>query len=90
MSISFWPAIQQIAGGTSGSPAPITLDSQWTVVTVDTATPSSEHAELPSGAAIGDVVEVHYVNGNAAVIHAPSGESLVGGGTLGALGFSGK
>lgn len=83
MSISFWPAIQQITGGPVGSPGLITRDSQWTIVIVDTSQNGGVtdiYCQLPSDSEVGDVVEVHNINngGNAVVALAPSGEETTG------------
>lgn len=82
MSISFWPAIQQVSGGLSGSPGPISRDSQWTIVGVTTSIVGGNemaHVELPSGCDIGDVVEVHndgaLTSVNPQIVH-PSGETF--------------
>lgn len=82
MSIAFWPAIQQVAGGVFGSPNPITRDSQWTIVVVDTGGGGggvNQYVELPAGAEIGDLVEIMYINGNTPQVSAPSGETISGG-----------
>ena len=82
MSISFWPAIQQVSGGVFGSPNSIMRDSQWTIVMVDTGGGGggvNQYVELPAGSELGDLVEVHYMNGNTPQVSAPSGDSIVGG-----------
>lgn len=88
MSIAFWPVIQQLAGGPSGSPVAITRDNQWTIVAVDCSIAVgppidgafAQYVELPSGCDIGDVVEVHFLNSNSGSgslqpqVSCPSGE----------------
>lgn len=78
MSITFWPAIQPVSGGSFGSPGVVTRDNQWTVANV-TASSGSEFVALPSGCDVGDVVELHAI-GSAISVSAPSGESLNRGG----------
>ena len=64
----------------ANSPAtPIPHDAGW-MVAVLTPTTNNAIAELPSGASVGDICEVHLMNSNFArcTINAPSGETING------------
>lgn len=78
MSICFWPTPQTItAGANSSSPTPISYTSQWVVAFVNGAGGAGGFCELPSGVAIGDVVEIHGINNNSAItVKVPSGETF--------------
>jgi hypothetical protein len=64
---------------TSSAVTPIPHDAGW-MIAVLTATSDNAHAELPSGAAVGDICEVHLVSPNhtRCIVDAPSGETIIG------------
>jgi hypothetical protein len=72
--------IVEVSGTTGSPPAPIPAFSGWTVaITTRGAGGGGWDAyELPSGAEVGDVVEVHSADGNLQDLYAPPGETIRG------------
>jgi hypothetical protein len=77
------------AGSTQGDAAQIQHVAGYTVVLV-TVTDTARAIELPAGAEVGDVVEVHIAStaGTGVLIFPPNGESLLTGNTSATVGQS--
>lgn len=73
--------LQSVTGGTSGSPATITRDGEWTVAVVTNSDGGHGYVQLPSGCNVGDVVEVYWLENALTRILTPSGETIVDGST---------
>jgi hypothetical protein len=72
-----WNALQTVTPGTSGTPGVISRDSEWTIAVCSTPSDGSHvYVQLPSGCAIGDVVEIHDASEMCQAV-APAGESLM-------------
>lgn len=82
-----------LVGGTHGAPTPIPLVSGTTVVIVAPDMSNNNTVELPTGADVGDVVEVYPETqgsgGKAFYVVPPSGETIGGGAVSGESGLYG-
>lgn len=72
--------IQSLTGGTSsGSPAAISRDGEWTIAVISNSDGNHGWAQLPSGCGVGDMVEVYWLFNALAGVLPPSSESFVDG-----------